>query len=81
MEHSKAIILPKISSLKPTAIDYKTGQKGEIPMQKAKDVVFAAILNGDLVHIVKDNMMMTAIGIVDVEEVNRESAKIKVVPK
>lgn len=49
MKRSKAIVFPHNPGLPIYAIDYVTNQSGIIKLSKAKDIVLAAVLNGDVI--------------------------------
>lgn len=78
MKRSKCIVLPKILSLPPYAIDYNTDQKGVITIQKAKDIVFAAVLNDDVIHLIQDDTRGIVIEIIDHAEMEHAKAKYEI---
>jgi len=71
VKRSKCIVLPRIPGLPPYAIDYTTDQKGIITLQKAKDIVFAAVLNEDALHLIQDDHRGIVIEIIDHAEFER----------
>ena len=79
MKRSKCIVLPRIPGLPPYAVDYNTDQKGIITLQKAKDIVFAAVLNDDALHLIQDDHRGIVIEIIDHAEFERAKAGYKVV--
>lgn len=74
MKRSKCIVLPRITGLPPYAVDYTTNQKGIITLQKAKDIVFASVLNDDSFHLIQDDHRGIVIEIIDRSEIEREKA-------
>ncbi len=71
MKRAKCIVLPRIENLPPYAVDYATNQKGIITLQKAKDIVFAAVLNDDAINLVQDDSRGIVIEIIDHDEFER----------
>jgi hypothetical protein len=78
---SKSIVLPRIPSLPPYAVDYKTKQSGQITVQKAKDIVFAAVLNNDSITIEQDNNIGIVIIIVDRIDIERAKESVEIIFK
>lgn len=78
MKRSKCIVLPRIPGLPPYAVDYVTDQKGVITLQKAKDIVFAAVLNDDSLNVVQDDSRGIVIEIIDHDEFERAKAGYEV---
>ena len=83
MIKSKSILLPKILGLPLYAVDYETGQKGVITIQKAKDIVFAAVLNKDGITVEQDNFSAVVITIISHTELDKakEAFDIKIIEK